>query len=75
MPKNTGAGVVLSAISVALGFALVWHIWWMAGASLVALIVAAIWHTFNYDRDYYIPAEDVIATEDERTRQLAQQAL
>ncbi len=75
MPKNTGAGVVLSAISVALGFALVWHIWWMAGASLVALIVATIWHTFNYDRDYYIPAEDVIATEDERTRQLAQQAL
>ena len=75
MPRNTGAGVVLSAISVALGFALVWHIWWMAGASLLALIVATIWHTFNYDRDYYIPAEDVIATEDERTRQLAQQAL
>ena len=38
IPKNTGAGVVLSAISVALGFALVWHIWWMAGASLVALV-------------------------------------
>ncbi|WP_394004900.1 cytochrome o ubiquinol oxidase subunit I [Luteimonas sp. WGS1318] len=75
MPKNTGAGVVLSAISVALGFGLVWHIWWLAGLSLVALIVAAIWHTFNYDRDYYIPAEDVIATEDQRTRQLAQQAL
>lgn len=75
MPKNTGAGVVLSAISVALGFALVWHIWWLAGVSLVALIVAAIWHTFNYDRDYYIPAEDVIATEEQRTRQLAQQAL
>ena len=75
MPRNTGAGVVLSAISVALGFALVWHIWWMAGASLLALIVATIWHTFNYDRDYYIPAEDVTATEEQRTRQLAQQAL
>ncbi|ATD67436.1 cytochrome o ubiquinol oxidase subunit I [Luteimonas chenhongjianii] len=75
MPKNTGAGVVLSGISVVLGFALVWHIWWLAGASLVGLIVAAIWHTFNYDREFYIPAEEVQATEDERTRELAQQAL
>ncbi|NYZ64095.1 cytochrome o ubiquinol oxidase subunit I [Luteimonas deserti] len=75
MPKNTGTGVVLSAISVALGFALVWHIWWLAAVSFLGLIVASIWHTFNYDRDFYIPAEDVTATEDRRTRELAQQAL
>lgn len=75
MPKNTGAGVVLSAISVALGFGLVWHIWWLAGLSFAALIVAAIWHTFNYDRDFYIPADEVTATEEQRTRDLAQQAL
>ncbi|MEN4903054.1 cytochrome o ubiquinol oxidase subunit I [Luteimonas sp. TWI1416] len=75
MPRNTGAGVVLSAISVALAFGLIWHIWWLAGASFVALVVAAIAHTFNYDRDYYIPAQDVIDTEEQRTRDLAQQAL
>lgn len=75
MPKNTGAGVVLSAISTVLAFGLIWHIWWLAGVSLVGLIVAAIWHTFNYDREFYIPAEEVTATEDERTRELAQQAL
>ena len=75
MPKNTGAGVVLSAISVALAFGLVWHIWWLAGVSFVGLIVAAIWHTFNYDREFYIPAQEVTDTEDQRTRELAQQAL
>ncbi|KLJ02017.1 cytochrome o ubiquinol oxidase subunit I [Luteimonas sp. FCS-9] len=75
MPRNTGAGVVLSAISVALAFGLIWHIWWLAGVSFVALIVAAIAHTFNYDRDYHIPAQDVIDTEEQRTRDLAQQAL
>ena len=75
MPKNTGAGVVLSAISVVLAFGLVWHIWWLAGLSFVTLIVASIWHTFNYDRDYYIPADEVKTTEDARTRELAQQAL
>ena len=55
MPKNTGAGVVLAGLSTVLGFALIWYIWWLAALSFVALIAAAISHTFNYDRDYYIP--------------------
>ena len=71
MPKNTAAGVVLAAISLVLGFALVWHIWWLAIASSVALVFATIVHTFNYQRDYNIPAADVAATEAARTRQLA----
>ena len=39
--------------------------------SFVALIGTAIYHTFNYDRDYYIPAEEVERIEAERTRKLA----
>ena len=71
MPKNTAAGVVLAAISLVLGFALVWHIWWLAIVSFVALVVATIVHTFNYQRDYHIPAAEVAATEAARTQQLA----
>ena len=71
MPKNTAAGVVLAAISLVLGFALVWHIWWLAIASSVALVIATIVHTFNYQRDYNIPAAEVASTEAARTRQLA----
>ncbi len=75
MPKNTGAGVILSGIAAVLGFALVWHIWWLAGVAFVALVGGAIRHTFNYDREFYIPAEEVAATEAQRTRDLTQQAL
>jgi cytochrome o ubiquinol oxidase subunit 1 len=71
MPKNTGAGFVISMLALVLGFALIWHIWWLAGASFVAVVLASIIHTFNYNRDYYIPASEVIATEDARTQQLA----
>lgn len=74
MPKGTGAGVVLAALSTICGMALVWYIWWLAALSFAALIAAAIAHTFNYDRDYHIPVEDVRRTEDERTRLLAQGA-
>ena len=68
MPRNTGTGVILSAISVVLGFALVWHIWWLAALSFIALLGAAIWHTFDYSRDYYIPEAEVVANEDARTK-------
>jgi cytochrome o ubiquinol oxidase subunit 1 len=59
MPKNTGAGVILSGLALVLGFAMIWYIWWLAALSFVALLGYAIAHTFNYDRDYYIPAEEV----------------
>ncbi len=51
MPKNTAAGVVLAALSAALGFALIGHMWLLAGIGLLALLGATIVHTFNYDRD------------------------
>ena len=70
MPANTGAGVVLAGISTVLGFAMIWHIWWLAALSFVALIASTIVHTFNFKRDYYIPAEEVVRVEDERTQAL-----
>ena len=70
MPANTGAGVILAGISTVLGFALIWHIWWLAIVSFVALVGGAIAHTFNFKRDYYIPAEEVVRVEDARTQAL-----
>ena len=71
MPRNTGMGVILSAIATVLGFAMVWYIWWLAAIAFVALLAATIAHTFNYDRDYFIPAEEVARTEAARGRQLS----
>jgi len=67
MPRNTGAGVILSLLAAVIGFAMVWYIWWLAAAAFVGMVAVSIGHTFNYDRDYYIPADDVVRIEDERT--------
>jgi cytochrome o ubiquinol oxidase subunit I len=71
MPKNTGTGVILSGLSTVLAFALIWYIWWLAAASAIALLVVAITHTFNYKRDYDIPAEEVMRSENRRAQALA----
>ncbi|WP_426112842.1 cytochrome o ubiquinol oxidase subunit I [Massilia sp. PWRC2] len=67
MPKNTGAGFVIAALSFLVGFAIVWQIWWLAAVGLVATVLAIIIHTFNYKRDYYIPAAEVLRTENARS--------
>ncbi|WAC73041.1 cytochrome o ubiquinol oxidase subunit I [Roseateles sp. SL47] len=74
MPKNTGAGVIIAALSTLLGFALIWHMWLVAGIAMFAVVATAIVHTFNYKRDYYIPADEVARTEEARTQVLAAQA-
>ena len=71
MPRNTGTGVIIAGLSTICGFALVWYIWWLAALSFAGIVIASIIHTFNYARDYHIPAEEVRATEDARDRQLA----
>jgi cytochrome o ubiquinol oxidase subunit I len=70
MPKNTGTGAILGALSIVFGFAMVWHIWWLAIAGFAAMIIVTIRHTFNYNRDFYIPAADVAAVEARRTQLL-----
>jgi len=71
MPKNTGAGFVLAALSTVCAFGLIWHMWPLAAGAFAAVVIATIVHTFNYARDYYIPAEEVARTEGARTRLLA----
>jgi len=73
MPKNTGTGVILGALSVVFGFSMIWYIWWLVAASALAMLVVTIGHTFNYKRDFYIPVEEVVETEDKRTKLLAEQ--
>ncbi|HJV51874.1 MAG TPA: cbb3-type cytochrome c oxidase subunit I, partial [Noviherbaspirillum sp.] len=70
MPKNTAAGFVIAVLSTVVGFALIWQMWLVAGIAFAATLAAAIVHTFNYKRDYHIPADEVVRTENARTRMM-----
>ena len=63
MPRNTGTGPIVGAFSLMMGFALVWHIWWMALLGLLGIVLSIIVHSFNENRAYYVPAEDVARIE------------
>ncbi len=71
MPRNTGAGFVLAVLSTIFGFSMIWYMWWLAIASFAGIVGYAIWHTFNYDREFRLPLDEVTRAEEERTQLLA----
>ena len=59
MPRNTGVGLVMGGFSLILGFALVWHIWWLAVVGLVGNLAALLYRALDEDTHYTVPAETV----------------
>ncbi|WP_022727751.1 cytochrome o ubiquinol oxidase subunit I [Fodinicurvata sediminis] len=73
LPRSTASGVVLGVLAFLLGFAMVWHIWWLAIAALAAIAGTIIARSFDDEREYRLPAEEVERIET-RHRQLRQAA-
>ncbi len=71
MPKNTGCGFLLGMAAFVLGFALVWYIWWLVIASLLAMLAILIYRALDDDTTYILPAAEVEKSENERFRALA----
>ncbi|MBN3832470.1 cytochrome o ubiquinol oxidase subunit I [Burkholderia sp. Ac-20344] len=66
MPSNTCAGLVVAIFSLVLGFALVWHIWWMAIGGLVGIVATLVIYSSRDNDGYYIPASTVRKIEDKQ---------
>jgi len=66
MPSNTSAGLFIGASSLALGFAGVWHITWLAVAALLAIVATLIVRSFGDNDGYYISADTVREIEGKR---------
>jgi len=63
MPNNTGAGFAIGALSFFLGFALIWHIWWMAIAAALGSVATVVARSLVDEDEYLIPAEEVARIE------------
>ncbi|WP_321805398.1 cytochrome o ubiquinol oxidase subunit I [Burkholderia sp. BCC1993] len=66
MPSNTCAGLVVAIFSLVLGFALVWHIWWMAIGGLVGIVATLVVYSSRDNDGYYIPASKVRRIEEKQ---------
>jgi len=60
MPKNSATGFVTAFFAVVTGFALIWHIWWMAALGVFGAFVTLLVFAFR-DREEFEMAADKIA--------------
>ena len=65
MPKNTAMGFITAGFTFVVGFAMIWHIWWLAIAGGIGTLAAILYRSFDYDTDYYVTAAEVEKIETE----------
>jgi cytochrome o ubiquinol oxidase subunit 1 len=59
MPKNSPIGFIIGGLSMALGFALVWHIMWLALISFLSIVVCLIIRLSDDHIEHVITAEEL----------------
>jgi cytochrome o ubiquinol oxidase subunit 1 len=73
MPRNTPTGFICAFFSTLLGFALIWHIWWMVGLGLFGAFATFVVFAWRDKSEYKIPASTVARID--RVHRLAQHGL
>ena len=63
MPDNTGVGVILGGLSFVFGFAMVWHIWWLAALAGVGMFTMLVMRSSEDHDEHLVGAEEVRAIE------------
>lgn len=66
VPKNTPAGLIIAALAFIGGFAVVWHIWWLALIGLIGIILSIIIRTTGGDHERRITATRIAKLEGEQ---------
>jgi cytochrome o ubiquinol oxidase subunit I len=59
MPRNSPTGFVCAFFATVMGFALIWHIWWMVAAGFVGAFATFVAFAWRDHDEYVIPAAEV----------------
>jgi len=71
MPKNSATGFITAFFAVVTGFALIWHIWWMAGAGAIGIFLTMLAFAFRDEEEIEIPADQIVRFEQANQAEIA----
>lgn len=66
MPVNTPMGLIIGLFSCVFGFAMTWHIFWLAGVSMIAIIVCLVIRLSGDAEHQLITAEELKIMDESR---------
>ena len=59
LPKNSGMGIFIAGFSFIVGFAIIWHIWWLAAIAFIGVLGSIIMRASDEHTEFTISAEEV----------------
>ena len=68
IPRNSPTGFVCAFFATVLGFALIWHIWWMAGAGLLGAFATFVAFAWRDRAEVEMPASEVARLDGDNRR-------
>nr|WP_314419217.1 cytochrome o ubiquinol oxidase subunit I [uncultured Erwinia sp.] len=74
MPRNSASPFVVSMIGTLLGFALIWHIWWLAIFCVFGMAAGVFMRVYDQDIEYTVTAEEIEKIENQRIHSVTEKA-
>jgi len=59
LPKNSAIGFIIAFFAVVGGFALIWHIWWMASVGAIGIFLTVLAFAFRNEEEIRISAQQI----------------
>ena len=59
MPRNSPTGFICAFFATIMGFAMIWHIWWMVIAGFIGAFATFVVFAWRDHDEYEIPADEV----------------
>jgi cytochrome o ubiquinol oxidase subunit 1 len=59
MPKSSATGFVTAFFAVIFGFAMIWHIWWMAGVGILGAFLTTLAFAFRSEEETEVTPEQI----------------
>jgi len=68
LPRNNPTGIFLAFFAVIFGFAMIWHIWWLAAIGIVGALSVFLMQAWRPEEETEISAEEIAAYEQRTAR-------
>ena len=61
MPLSSPTGVIVAFFATVCGFAVIWHIWWLAILGIIGAFAVMVWFAWQDEHEHEVPLEEVRA--------------
>jgi cytochrome o ubiquinol oxidase subunit I len=65
IPKNSGLPITIACLAFSFGFAMIWHMWWLAILGFLGIITVLIIRSAQDEHEYLLPAAKIRRLETE----------